>query len=134
MAEAEIPPEQWQSFCNQFSQQHHGWLVTLSVVETKRLETDLGAAESAARPLARDATFQGITAELRDKNIELVLFVGEGPQRISHSVQQPLRICFAQTRQGAHQGLRIDAADGETTLVRFRTAALLETLDGIADF
>ncbi|MCX6619466.1 MAG: DUF5335 family protein, partial [Acidobacteria bacterium] len=33
MAYQEIPREQWKDFCDEFSKQHEGWLVSVEVVD-----------------------------------------------------------------------------------------------------
>jgi len=132
MTQDAIPPQQWRSFCDQFSRQHHGWRVTLTVVDTRQLDTRPQQIEAASRRLVTDQLFRGITAEPRRQGLELTILVGEGTQHTAHPVGQPLRIEFEQQQGGAHRGLRIDTTSGETLCLAFRSAAAPEELDGLA--
>jgi hypothetical protein len=48
-----------------------------------------------------------------------------------HIINRPVRVALEETEEGAHKGLRIDAENGETTLLRFRSPAFPETVDGV---
>jgi len=132
MTQAAIPQQQWRSFCNEFSRQHHGWRVNLTVIDTRQLDAQPQAADTAATPLVTDQLFQGIIVDTREQALELTILVGEGGHHTAHPIGQPLRIQFEQLAGGAHRGLRIDSASGETTLLVFRSAAAPEDLDGLA--
>jgi hypothetical protein len=130
----EISREQWQNFCDPFTRSHHGWLVTLGRIRSDVLKQDSQAADTRLEVLVDKAIFQEITPEDRGDHLELLISLGEKTQHLTHRVVKPERIFFEETGEGAHAGLRIDSADGQTTLLRFRTPARPETLDGLAEF
>lgn len=129
MAYITIPPEEWSAFCREFSRQHRGWLASIGVISTKVLDADPQAADARMTPVATEAPLQEITIEHNDHR-EVVLIAGQEPGQVSHRVSRPTNLAMTQTDNGAHEGLRIDADDGRTTLVRFRAAAEPESLDG----
>jgi hypothetical protein len=49
---------------------------------------------------------------------------------VNHIINRPTCVALEETEVGVHKGLRIDAESGETTLLRFRSPALPETVDG----
>jgi len=91
------------------------------------------AAEDVVKIAVDEKLFQGITGETQSDKLELFISLGQGPDHITHRISQPQRIRLEQTAEGAHRGLQIDTANGQTTLLRFRTAAQLETLDGLSE-
>ena len=48
---------------------------------------------------------------------------------MNHIINRPTRVALEETEEGAHKGLRIDAENGQMTLLRFRSPALPETVD-----
>lgn len=125
----EIPRREWPAFCDGFTRQHHGWRVSLEVTDTTELERAGGAP---SRRLAHDMTFQGITEERERGEVALSITLRDGARHLTHWVRAPAHLFSETEPDGAHRGLRIDAAGGESVLVRFRTAARPESLDGIA--
>jgi hypothetical protein len=128
-----IPPEQWGAFADEFTRQHRGWLVTVEVTDTGLLDLGPRQAEIAAVVLARDRPLREVAVEHADGGDPLAILVGEEPYRLVHRIRRPLAVWFETTDDGAHQGLEIDGADGTTTLVRFRTPAHPEVIDGISE-
>lgn len=129
----EIPRAQWQSFCEEFSRSHQGWLATLSTIASDVLLANPEAAEDNIEIAVNEKLFQGITGETRGDKAELFISLGQRPDHITHRISQPQRIRLEQTAEGAHRGLQIDAANGQTILLHFRAAAQLETLDGLSE-
>jgi hypothetical protein len=113
----DIPQTRWQNFCQSFSMQHDGWLVRMGVIDTRLLEQDPTAQADA---LAINLPLQGITLEQQEDILTISL--GDQSSRLTHRIQQPSRLYFERIN-GAQPGLRIDATDGRTTLLRFRVAA-----------
>jgi hypothetical protein len=119
----EIPREAWSAFFDSFSRQHEGWLITLEV-----LAPEIGAqVESREQPLA------GITADLRDKGEDVIsILVGRGSDdHVGHLIHAPSRVWLKETEAGAHEALHIESTRGATTLLRFRSAVLPESVDGV---
>ena len=123
MPTQDIPRTEWPAFLDIFSRQHEGWLTTVEVVTN-----GLGVHRQ-----VRDKPLTGISEDRkRGDTSSIAISAGELPEdHVTHVIRRPSRIAMEQTDQGAHKGLRIESEDGETTLVRFRSPALPETVDGM---
>lgn len=144
MGQREIPRTEWQSFCEKFSKEHEGWLVTLTDVHStngksngKKAGTkELGSARAKhasgaqlppppeARVVATDLALRQIIAEREGRNIGLKIVAGDGPRRVTHMVLDPSQIRVEKTRYGADRGLRICDAENQATIVRFNVPRL----------
>jgi hypothetical protein len=122
MVTREIPPSGWKEFFDEFTRRHEGWLVTVENFG------DLGAqVEEHGRPL------KGIVAEQKAGSSEIEILTGDSPdETLTHVVAHPTRVRIEETSKGAESALEIQSRDEGTTLVRFRSAALPENVDGIA--
>lgn len=129
---SEIAGDALLTFCDEFSRQHMGWLVTVELAETARLDADPTTAAAAYRSLGHELALQGITAEHRGTTFDITIIAGQGKDRLTHAISAPKRVVLEESAAGEHRGLRIDADDGMTTRVRFRVAAVPEALDGLA--
>jgi len=124
-----IPPDEWPVFYPAFSRQHQGWLVHVSRLQTERLD-------DGAPPGGRVDLYAGyrplreVRAERNDRYSEVMVTVGEGTDETSFLIED-VSALYARRAGDAHQGLRIDSADGSTTLVEFRTAAEPGQTDGL---
>ncbi len=123
MATQEIPRDDWTAFFDRFNRQHEGWLVTVEVL----------AADIGAQVEARELALEGITYDAKGSNKDTILIdVAENElTHVAHTVMAPTHLRLKETDEGAHEALEIEAADGTITLVRFRSAVLPETVDGI---
>ena len=123
MPTREIPREEWNAFFEMFSKQHEGWLATVEV-----LGRDIGAQEA-----AHELPLVGITAELQGTNGDAVsIIVGKAAaDHVTHTVAGATHVRLEQAESGADEALQVEAADGTTTLVRFRFAMLPELVDGV---
>ncbi len=120
--DTEIEPREWMSFLDSFSRQHEGWLASIEVVTPggKLIEVV-------------NRRLKGVSIDHADGKQRAYVEVGDAPgQCLTHVVESPMRIRFKRTQAGAHEGLEIECAGGNTTIVRFRSAMLPEMLDGIA--
>jgi len=115
MPQKNIPRGEWQDFCEQFSQAHQGWLVTLTDVHP---HTDDGA-DPEARLVARNLALKHITAERDGHSVGLRIVAGDGSRRITHLVLDPAQIHLERTSYGIDRGLRIRDAQNQSTVVRF---------------
>jgi hypothetical protein len=120
----EIPPAEWSSFCDSFSRQHRGGLVSIMVTEPGK----------PPQIKAHELPLQGITAEWKEGNASISVTVGNEPSEprthLTHIVTNPIQLRFWQTDTGAHEGIEIESG-AETIGVRFRVAVLPEEVDGI---
>jgi hypothetical protein len=103
-----------------FSMRHDGWLVSLDVFSSA-----LGA-----QPLFRNEPLIGVTSDPGGSG-RLVITAGHGVDHVMHVINAPSHLWLERTADGADAALAIEAADGTKTILRFRTAALPETVDGI---
>ena len=123
MGTKEISREQWPEFFERFTSRHAGWLVTVEVDDP-----DLGAQE-----LARDVPLLEMSAETHGGSPP-VISITAGRSReghVTHRIDAPTRVRLLQTPEGADEALETESAGGAKTLVRFRAAALPETVDGL---
>ena len=123
MPTREIPRAEWPAFFESFSRQHEGWLATVEV-----LGQEIGAQEE-----AHELPLVGVTADLKGSDADAVsIIVGKAAEdHITHTITRPAHVRLEQAESGADEALQVEAADGTTTLVRFRFAMLPELVDGI---
>jgi len=129
MTDNRIPEPQWREFCEDFTRQHHGWLVGIQQLETSAVE----AGRTAHKPVQLtpgDRPLQELRAGRTNDVAELMVTVGEGVDETSYLIEDAVAL-YSRMRGEAHQGVRIDSGNGTTTLVEFRVAAAPETLDGL---
>jgi hypothetical protein len=120
--DVEVEPVEWISFLDGFSRQHEGWLATIEVATAGGKLTEVV-----------NRRLRGVSIDHPDGHQRAYVEVGDTPDKtLTHTVEGPTRIRFRRTLAGAHEGLEIESADGSRTIVRFRSAMLPETLDGIA--
>ena len=126
-----VPRADWREFCEAFGRSHRGWLVTVSRVDTKKLlagrERALAGAETLCREQALHEVDDATTGESADS---LLIAVMAGEDETWIMVDQVTAL-FDERVSGGDFGLRMDCADGTTTLLEFRVGADPETLDGL---
>ena len=129
MAQMDIPPGEWPEFLSEFNRVHHGWLVTVGVIDTDLLAT---APQVRAHVVSEEEPLEEIRSSSDGEDVAIV--TGSEPAgRIAHYVHHPMRLLLDRSPQGADESLRIDDGAGRSTLIRFRSTALPESLDGLAD-
>ncbi len=122
MPAQEVPRETWVQFLDGFSGRYEGWLVNVEVISR-----DVGAQiEAESLPL------RGISADLRNQEDSISIILGKTPdQHITHTIRGVSHLRVKKNETGADEALQIESADGTTSLLRFRTSVLPETVDGI---
>jgi hypothetical protein len=122
MRTVEIPKADWVEWLDRFTQVHDGWLVSVDV-----LRPDLGAQlEIDNLPLI------GVSVDQVDNDGKIAISVARTSElHFTHVVHRVTRIYAEQTDSGADAALEIESGDGSKTILRFRVAALPETVDGI---
>ena len=121
MVTREIPRNEWTQFFDSFSRRHEGWLVSVEVFDRK-----LGAqVQAEERPLKGIASDRGGN----DPDIEILTGRG-GDDSFTHIVTHPTQVQVEETEEGAEAAIEIKSKNEGTTLVRFRSAILPETVDG----
>ena len=105
----EIPRENWASDVTQFGEAHYRWLVSVEV-----MSGDMGA-----QPEVREMPLEGLTADPPSKGGGVSIFVEAAPDdHLTRLITSPQRIFVEEDDEG-HAAMKIDAADGTSTLVNF---------------
>jgi hypothetical protein len=122
MRTIDVPHKDWARTLDQFSAVHDGWLVSLEVVGPL-----LGA-----QPQIRELPLRGITAETGSRNpvITIAAAPADGEQ-ITHLIHAPTQVQIEQTNEGADVALQIRSSDGTASILRFRTVAMADSVDGM---
>ena len=122
MPTQEIQRNEWVSFFDSFSRRHRGWLVTVEIMDP----------EIGDQTEARDLPLEGITAELNERGTDQIeIIVGnQADSHVSNSVVDPKQVWLKSSDVGADEVLEIKRENG-TVLIRFRSAALPELVDGL---
>jgi hypothetical protein len=123
MQTIEIPREAWAARLEEFTAAHRGWLTSVDV-----LDPALGA-----QPEIDKLPLIGVAAEQAHGGpVSIRISAGRSPvEYITHAIEAPSRIYVERREDGAELALEIESADGTKTILRFRVAALPETVDGI---
>jgi hypothetical protein len=123
MSTREITRHDWRPFFDSFSRQHAGWLCTIEVL----------GAEIGAQIEAREQPLAGITADVGHGEQDAIsIFLGNrSDNHVAHIVHAPAHVWVKETDEGAREGVQIESKTGPATLLRFRSAVLPETVDGV---
>jgi hypothetical protein len=116
-----IPQADWRAKLDEFSTAHQGWRVSLQV-----LEPSLGA-----QPEIVDLPLRGVTAEVGHGDPAITIAAGSTSEQITHTIHTPTRVQLEQNDAGADMALQIESADHARAILRFRTPAPIETVDGV---
>ena len=123
MQTVEIPREAWAQRLNEFTAIHEGWLVSLDV---------LGSTIGGAQSEIRDLPLLSVATDSADHEDAIAISAGRSAhEHITHRVYAPTRVQLERREDGADVALQIESADGTRTILRFRAAALPETVDGV---
>lgn len=128
MTQMDIPPAKWPEFLSEFNRLHHGWLVTVGVVDTDLLAR---APHPQAYVVSEQEPLEEIRASTGGEDVAIV--TGRERGRIAHYVHNPMRLLLDRSEEGTDESLRIDDDAGRSTLVRFRSTLPPEALDGLAE-
>lgn len=121
MTVRQMPPDSWGAELDSFSRRHAGWLVS---IKTR-------AADGSIAIGAHDLPLLGVSRASRDSK-HITIAVGDADGHLIHDVHDATALGVELTGDLAERGLVIDAADGSTTSVEFRSAVRVEEVDGIA--
>jgi hypothetical protein len=118
----EIERKEWPDFFDAFSRRHEGWLVTIEVLD-KELGDQIEVENKALK---------GIVVERKGDPKVIDIFVWNKPDEdSSHIIDKPTRVWVEETDEGADAAIEIESEDHATTLLKLRTPALPETVDGV---
>jgi hypothetical protein len=122
MRTVEIPREAWAQTLNEFTAIHEGWLVSL----------DVQGPVIGAQAEINNLPLLGISADRADHDGTIMISAGSlVGEHIIHTIHAATRVYIERREDGADVALQIESADGTKAILRFRVAALPETLDGV---
>jgi Family of unknown function (DUF5335) len=111
MKTLQIPRNEWTSFFDNLSRKQEGWEVTLEVF----------GADMGDQIEERHMFLSGVTAEVTDRvgrHDTIEIMMGGKPSRhLTHTITAPVRVELQQTDLGLDSALRIQCADGTTSLL-----------------
>jgi hypothetical protein len=118
----EIRKDEWTPRLNEFSAVHRGWLISAEYASP----AGWTQGEMYSVPLISVSYEPEGTGAIR-------VCAGRSPsEHVAHVVDAPRRVWIEQTVEGAESALAIESSDGSRCTVRFKTAALPETVDSVA--
>lgn len=118
----EVAREGWAQALNEFSAIHEGWLVSLDILSS----------EVGAQPEIANLPFFGATFEDTHGGTITVTAGPSAVEQITHTIRAPIHLWIERTDAGADAALAIESADGAKAILRLKTPALPETVDGVA--
>ena len=122
MLTTEIPFKEWKRALDEFSLVHDRWLVSLEVLSP----------QFGAQPQIRDVPLLAVAAELEHDGPVVVISAGRSDgEHFWHVIPGPTHIRLEQSDERADVALEIESSDGTVNILRFRTPALPETVDGV---
>jgi hypothetical protein len=122
MRTIEISRRDWSGRLDEFSRMHEGWLVSLDIVMARSI---------GAQREFRQMPLVGITAEPIDGGTITIAVAEPAGGHVTHTIHSPTHVFLDRTEKGANAALEIESADGMKAILRFRTTALPETVDGV---
>ncbi len=121
MPSTEIPRSRWRDFFESFSRQHAGWLGTLEIVGRD------------AAPAVKETPLRLVSVVEEAEQDAVTVTLGDASNQVEQTVYDVARVLLDEDFDGRHRGLDIESADGERTILRFRSAMKPEMLDGVLD-
>lgn len=118
----EVPRENWATALKEFSTMHAGWLVSMDV-----LSTTIGA-----QPEVTNLPLVGVTFEPANAGTMTVAVARSTSDHLTHAIRRPRHVWIERTEAGADVALEVESEDGAKTILRFKTAALPESVDAAA--
>jgi hypothetical protein len=111
MITSEIPREEWNSFFDDFSKRHQGWIVTV-----EEAGSDIGEQEEATL-----LPFVGITADVKDGENRIAIVIGgQKSADLNRFIDMPERVWFRHTPQEQYDAIDVESKDGVKTILQFR--------------
>jgi len=122
MHTVKIARDAWPQALDQFSAVHEGWLVSVDI-----LTPTIGA-----QPEVHDLPLVGVVAEPNAGGGTISISAANASfDQITHTIHSPTSVWIERTEEGADAALQIESAEGTTTILRLKTPALPETVDGV---
>ena len=107
----EIRREDWTEFLDEFSREHQG----------RQVDLEVDGVEDGGQIEAREVPLQGISADVRGQTHDISIVVGEEQRPgLTHIIPGARSLRVEQTPSGNQSALRIEARNGETTVLKLR--------------
>jgi hypothetical protein len=126
---SEIAKSQWQSFCDNYTRQHRGWVVKVDAYDPALAKLFCQAPPPRLKAMANNLAFQGIVFEDSGFRLELLICLASGGELFTHRVMQPTIIVALWSDIGLHEGIIIHDKTGGLIHMHFREPASPELLD-----
>ena len=85
-----------------------------------------------AQPEVENLPLLGVSADRADGDGAITISAGRSEAgHITHTIHAPTRVQIERREDGADIALQIESAGGARAILRFRIAALPETVDGV---
>ena len=110
----------WSAELDSFSRRHEGWLVSIKTRTSK--------GDSAIE--VHDLPLQGVSLMSHGAS-DIAVAVGDTERHFEHDIHDVVAVCLDQTAEEAQRALIIDARDGSTTTIEFRSPMRAEEVDGL---
>jgi hypothetical protein len=122
MRTIEVPQKDWTRTLNEFSSLHQGQPVSLYVV----------APTIGVQPQIRELPLRGVTAESGPRGSAITIsaarFDGE---QITHLIPSATHVRIERTNEGADVALEIESDEGLAAILRFKSTAPSNAVDGV---
>jgi uncharacterized protein DUF5335 len=115
-----LAQDSWAAELDGFSRRHEGWLVSIN----RR------APDGSVSAAARDVPLVGVSPMSRESN-DIAVTVGDAHNHLTHDVHDAIALRLELTADRAERALVIDAKDGSTTSIEFRSPIRVEEVDGL---
>jgi uncharacterized protein DUF5335 len=112
--------DSWPSELDRFSRQHEGWLVSL----TTRTPDGKSSIE------AHDLPLQGVSVASHTSD-DVAVSLGTAQSHLTHDIRGVVAVRVELTNDRAERALVLDANDGSTTSIEFRSPKRTEEVDGL---
>jgi Family of unknown function (DUF5335) len=124
MRTREVPRSEWPGFFEGVTRINQGSPVTVEVF----------GPEIGTQVEERELALEGLTAEVSDAGDRITIMVGAKPDdHITHNIAAPNLVSIEKTDDGVDVALAILAADGTTTLLRFRATVQREKASAVSN-
>jgi len=122
MRTVEVPQKDWARTLNEFSARHEGWLVSLDVV----------APTFGVQAQIRELPLRGVTAEAGPRGPAITISAARADgEQITHLIPSPTHVRIERTNEGADVALEIESDEGLAAILRFKTTAPSNAVDGV---
>jgi hypothetical protein len=114
----DIPPDEWTAFFDRLSERYRGHIVAI----------EASGSESESRFQLQDVPLDSVSLVLQDHKEAIAIVVREHTlKHTMHTVDVPVRVVYEEAG-GVAKSLHLESEDGATTIVRFSSAAVPETV------